>query len=191
MPSLDNSYGNLELAYNLGYGGEELSQDGITFTSVSHTLTPSPVYGTTQGITVKGASTSGSPNFNVADLGGDLWQTISYTDRGDGLRLEVIGLDPAKAYQIQILLAEPRNKSWFDYDNGLITVTASSGSSQSINLAFGNGVADHALLTIELAASESFLFDMPKATLGGCLRDRDPLYKPFGSVVEEVREGGG
>ena len=165
-PKLDNSHGTLELAYNFGYSGSEISQDGIKFQSVTHNLVANPVYGTTHGITVKGSSSGASQNFNCTDLGDDLWQTITYTDRGDDLRLEVTGLVQAKAYQIQILLGEPRNNKTTLYHNGLITATDSSGASQSTRLTFGNADGDYALIRIEVAASASLMFDMPKAGLG-------------------------
>lgn len=166
VPTLDNSHGTLELAYNFGYGGNPISQDGITFQSVTHALVAGPVYGTTHGITVKGSSGEASTKFNVADLGDDLWQTITYTEHQENLRLEVTGLMPKKSYQIQVLLGEPRKSKNTRYDNGLITVTDSSGASQSTRLTFGNGSGVYALLRIEVAASESLLFDMPKAGLG-------------------------
>jgi hypothetical protein len=166
VPTLDHSYGKLELAYNFGYSGAEISQDGIKFQSVTHSLVAAPVYGASHGITVKGSSGGASPNFNVADLGDDLWQTITYTDRGDDFRLEISGLDPGKSYQLQVLLGEPRNSKTTRYNNGLITVTDGNGASQSTRLTFGNNDGDYALLRIECAASNSLIFVMPKAGLG-------------------------
>jgi hypothetical protein len=133
---------------------------------VTHALLADPVYGTEQGITVKGSSGGKSPFFNVADLGEDLWQTITYTDRGDDLRLNITGLLPEKRYLIQVLLGEPRNNKTTLYENGLISVTDASGSVKSTRLTFGNRDGDYALLRIGLASSDSLLFEMPKAGLG-------------------------
>lgn len=166
VPTLDHSYGTLELAYNFGYSGPEISQDGIKFQSVTHPIVAAPVYGTTHGITVKGSSGGALPEFNVADLGDDLWQTITYTERGDDLRLEINGLASEKFYQLQVLLGEPRNNKSTRYNNGLITVKDGNGASQSTRLTFGNNDGDYALLRIEVAASNSLIFVMPKAGLG-------------------------
>jgi diadenosine tetraphosphatase ApaH/serine/threonine PP2A family protein phosphatase len=166
VPALDNSLGNFELAFNFGFGGAEITRDGIKFRNVTHALLADPVYGTEQGITVKGSSGGKSPFFNVADLGEDLWQTITYTDRGDDLRLNITGLLPEKRYLIQVLLGEPRNNKTTLYENGLISVTDASGSVKSTRLTFGNRDGDYALLRIGLASSDSLLFEMPKAGLG-------------------------
>ena len=174
IPTLDNSYGTLELAYNLGFSGADITQDGITFTSVTHgNPTLDPDYGTTNGINVSATTINALLHgFNVGDSGDDLWQTASYTDKNDTLFLNIIGLAATERYQVQILFGGPGTNSNTStdqartYDSGTIKSIGSNGGFVTSELKYGQGYGDYALITIEVNSSTSLTFEMPKATLG-------------------------
>jgi hypothetical protein len=165
-PTLDTSFGQLELAYNFGGTGEQI-EDGIRFTDNS-ALGDNPTYGTTNGITVA-ASTQPpqgqtSRNFNNDDIGDDLWQAFSYTDKGGALTLAITGLDAGRKYQVQLLFGDNRDKWYGNYVNQRVTATVEGSGVASTALSFGAETGNpYALLTIELSGSSFVKFTMPAA----------------------------
>lgn len=165
-PVLDSSFGTMDLAFNLGQtGGGTVVRDGITFTNNGVIGTTSVAYGTVSGITVGSFAASGV-TINNADLGGDtLYNTETYTANNNPMTLVLTGLNPSKAYRIQVMHGEPRNLT---YNNGAITATDSLANVATGSLTFGpSGSANqYALVTIEVSGSTSLSYFMPSAGRG-------------------------
>ena len=106
-PTSDDAYGDLEIALN--YRGGSGPFDGISFTNVvqGNQQFPSP---TKNGITVALATNEIGTEigYNQADVGVDgsnidqPYQSISCTDKGVGVIVNISGLDDTKNYPVPI-----------------------------------------------------------------------------------------
>lgn len=112
-PVLNSSFGTMDLAFNLGQtGGGTVVRDGITFTHNGVIGTTSVVYGTVSGITATGSSTVAGTAISNAPLGGDtLYNTETYTANNNPMTLVLTGLNPLKAYRIQVVHGETSMRS--------------------------------------------------------------------------------
>ncbi len=162
-PTLDNSFGTLDFALNLGNGGA-LTRDGIAFSNVNATSgTGSINFYTSAPFSVDGTT---STTWGQASLGADaLFHTIAFSGLNSPLTVDITGLDASRTYQVQYLFAEPRGLT---YNNGTITVEDSSTNTDTFSLTFGPGGSgnEFALATVQVSDTTSLSFDMPAASLG-------------------------
>jgi len=200
-PTLDNSFGDLELALNLG--GAALTYDGIDFTgntvtSGTNTVTWATVGGiSVGGTTDTGASwntatniVSGSPgpsnSFNNT-FGTEAWSNLS--GGGSFQTINVTGLDSSRSYQIQLMHGEDRSiGNGFDYI-GTLVATDSAANIANASLRFGdeNDGNDFvfAVVTLEVSGVTGVDILYPDRDVAGT-GDRDPSIA--GVVIQSVPE---
>ena len=175
-PTLDNTYGNLEFALNMG--GSALSRDGIAFTAAGTTPAGSvrtflSAGGLEASINVVG--TTGGDSWGSTTLGGGadpLFYTVTYANSSQGYTIDLTGLDAGKSYQLQFLFADPRVGN-FPY-TGTASVSdnlAPTPNTASAALSYGKtAVGDEfARLTAVVTGSTSFKFTSPNQGTGGPL----------------------
>jgi hypothetical protein len=182
-PTLDSTYGTLELAINMG--GDALTRDGIAFTAAGTTpggavrtflSGPISVIGTTEG-----GSDWGATSLSGVD---PLFYSVAYSNSSQGYSISLTGLDAGRSYQMQFLFGDPRTT----YPHTR-TVTISDNLLPSPNtstaiLSYG-GVAvgdEFAVLTAVVSGSTSFTFTSPSTGPG----TGGPLIA--GLVVQSVPE---
>lgn len=176
-PTINNTYGTLEFALNMG--GSPLTRDGIAFTTAGTTpagatrnfLTSGGVGATIDvvGVTQAGANWG---TVGAGPLGSDpLFQSIAYGDsQTSGYTIGVTGLDAGKSYQLQFLFGDARTA--FQY---IATVSVSDNLSPTPNtastsaLTFGGSALgdEFAMLTAVVSGSTSFTFTSPRGTGSG------------------------
>lgn len=160
-PTIDSSFGDFELALNLGGGGTQVI-DGVTFTENTVTGTGSVTYFTNgNGVSVGMTTTAGvninlNPNLNTLPV----WDSESWHDsQVEPMTINVTGLDAGKSYQVQLLHSEDRS-----IGNGLTwsgTVTATDAGANSNNTAFTFGddgdsnTFVYGLVTVEVSGTTS------------------------------------
>ena len=168
-PIINNTYGTLEFALNMG--GSPLTRDGITYTTAgTGGTTPSRNFLTNGGVgaTIDVVGTSTGPSWGTADLGGDaLFNTIAYVNDSKGYTINLTDLDAAKSYQVQFLFGDPRTGYPYNQTvtvSDLLTPTPNTATATLIYGGAGTG-NDFAMLTAVVSGSTSFSFTSPPAPL--------------------------
>jgi hypothetical protein len=174
-PTINNTYGTLEFALNMG--GSALTRDGIAFTAAATTgpngatrnfLTSGGVGST---INVVGVTQGGNRAWSQGALTGStdaLFHTIAFANHtsSPGYEITVSGLDAGKSYQLQFLFGDPR--TLYPYSN---TVTAfdSSSNTATASLSYGSSspTDQFAMLTAVVSGSTSFKFQSFKGASAG------------------------
>ena len=175
-PTINNTYGTLEFALNMG--GAPLTRDGIAFTTAGTTPGATQNFLTSGGvgatINVVGVTQGGADwgTVGVGPLGSDpLFQTIAYgNSQTSGYTIGVTGLDAGKSYQLQFLFGDART-AW----KYIATVSVSDNLSPTPNTAStsaltygGSALGDEfAMLTAVVSGSTSFTFTAPRGTGSG------------------------
>jgi hypothetical protein len=167
-PTVNNTYGTLEFALNMG--GAPESRDGITYTTAG--TTPSGAVRTFLsnggvGSTIDVVGTSTGPGWSTHSFGGDtLFHTIAYVDSNGGYTIDLTDLDAAKSYQVQFLFGDPRSD--FPYSGRTVTVSDSLANTDTAILTYGSGAAgdEFAMLTAVVSGSTSFQFISPVSGTG-------------------------
>lgn len=145
-PALNNSYGTVDVALNLG--GSSLTYDGISFTgntvtSATNTVTWATVGGISVGATTNSGATwstatgivSGSSTYN-STFGTEAWSNLS--GGGSFQTVNITGLDAGKSYLIQLMHGEDRSiGNGFDYA-GRLVATDSSSNTANLDFRFGD-----------------------------------------------------
>lgn len=112
-PMLDNAYGSLEFALNMG--GSALTRDGIAFTAAgANTASPQTfLSGGGLGGAINVVGTTGGDSWATYNFGGGdtLFNTIVYANSSQTYTIDLTGLDAGKSYQLQFLFADPRGGS--------------------------------------------------------------------------------
>ena len=157
--AVDTSFGTFEGAIDYGNGGGGLL-GSVTYQGTTHSGNQQkPIVDSFGGITVTLDSTGLGYN-NNADLGdGDQFQNISYTDQGEGVVVNITGLNAGLNYQLQFLVGEPRTQSWAVYSNGTfgasddIKATANVIASDVTQTVSFGGANDNLLVTVEVSGT--------------------------------------
>lgn len=109
-PTLNNTYGTLEFALNIG--GNALTRDGIAFTAADTKEVLSTRTFLSGPISVVGTALGGA-TWQTFNLDGDpLFNTVAYANSDQGYTIDLTGLNASKTYQIQLLFADPRPGSY-------------------------------------------------------------------------------
>ena len=174
-PTLDNAFGTLEFALNMG--GSALTRDGIAFTAAGTNGAPSPqtfLSAGGLGAAINVVGTTGGDSWATHNFGGGdtLFNTIVYANSSQTYTIDLTGLDAGKSYQLQFLFADPRVGN-FPY-TGTASVSdnlAPTPNTASATLSYGKtAVGDEfAMLTAVVTGSTSFKFTSPNQGTGGPL----------------------
>ena len=170
-PTLDNTYGTLEFALNMG--GNALSRDGIAFTTAgTGGVAPARIFlsngGGSSTIDVVG-TTSGGASWGATTLGGGadpLFYTVTYANDSTGYTIDISDLDAGKSYQLQFLFGDPRNGNY--PHTRTVTVSDNLASTDTAIVTYGKtGLGDEfAMLTAVVSGSTSFKFTSPNTGVG-------------------------
>ena len=168
-PTIDNTYGALEFALNIGGAG--LSRDGIAFTAAGTTPAGSVrtfLSNGGVGSTIDVVGTSTGANWSTASLSGAdaLFYSIAYVDGNGGYTIGLTDLDPTQSYQLQFLFGDPR--TGFPYSGRTVTVSDSLANTATAILTYGSSTAgdEFAMLTAVVSGSTSFQFISPVTGTG-------------------------
>lgn len=194
-PALESSFGDLDLALNLG--GSAVTYDGIAFTgntvtSATNTVTWATVGtisvgGTTNSDAVWSTATnivSGSSTYN-STFGTEAWANRS---GGDAVQtINITGLDAGRNYQIQLMHGEDRSiGNGFSYA-GTLVATDSAANSANLSFVFGDendaNDAVFGVVTLEVSGVTGVDILYPDRTVLGA-EDRDPSIA--GVVIQSV-----
>jgi len=172
-PTINNTYGTLEFALNMG--GSALTRNGIAFTAAGTTgpngatrnfLTSGGV-----GTTINAVGVTQSYNWSQVALGSAdaLFHTIAFANdkSSPGYEITVSGLDAGKSYQLQFLVGDPRTA--YPYSNTVTAFDSSSNTATAVQSYGSNTTGDEfGMLTAVVSGSTSFKFRAFKgATAGG------------------------
>lgn len=173
-PTINNTYGTLEFALNMG--GTALTRDGIAFTAAGTSPNGATRNFLTSGgvgstINVVGVTQGGNRAWSQGALTGStdaLFHTIAFANHtsSPGYEITVSGLDAGKSYQLQFLFGDPRTA--YPYSN-TVTATDSSSNNATASLSYGSSspTDQFAMLTAVVSGSTSFKFQSFKAASAG------------------------
>lgn len=173
-PTINNTYGTLEFALNMG--GSALTRDGVAFTTAGTTPSGSTRTFLTSGgvgttINVLGVTQGGIRPWSQATLPGStdaLFHTIAFANHSSspGYEITVSGLDAGKSYQLQFLFGDLRTT--FPYSN-TVTAIDSSSNNATATVSYGSASSgdEFAMLTAVVSDSTSFKFQSFKGVSGG------------------------
>jgi len=168
-PTLNNTYGTLEFALNMG--GSALTRDGIAFTAAGTTgpngatrnfLTNG---GVGSNINVVGVTQSRNWATTTLSAADTLFHTIAFANHSSspGYEITVSGLDASKSYQLQFLVGDPRTQ--YHYNNTVSAIDSSSNTATAV-LSYGSATTgdEFGMLTAVVSGSTSFKFQSFKGT---------------------------
>jgi hypothetical protein len=201
-PTLDNTYGTLEMAINLGNGsGGTIDLDGITFTnnnvtSATNTVTWATVGGISVGATTDVGATwsvatnivSGSPG--PSSLYNNTFGTEAWSNKSGGgvfQTINISGLDAGKSYQIQLMHGEDRSiGNGFDYA-GTLVATDDNSNTADVFFRFGDENDQNTyvfgVVTLVVSGTTSVDIHYPDRSVAAS-GDRDPSLA--GIVIHSV-----
>lgn len=177
VPLVDDSFGSVQSALN--FGGVTTTNNGITFIGTTVSGDPTSATVASSPFTVEISTPSPQVLRNDDAIAADpLFGSEIYSTATAPMSLVVGGLNPAVTYQFQFLHGEGRLGTV--YNDGTITFTDSSGGTASEQLTFGTAGNNYAIVTVEVAATTSLTYDMPRTS------GRGPSYS--GMAVSAVPE---
>ena len=175
-PTINNTYGTLEFALNMG--GSALTRDGVAFTTAgtsnsgtggsTRTFLTNGGVGTT--INVVGVTQGGTRPWSQATLSATdaLFHTIAFANHNTspGYEITVSGLDAGKSYQLQFLFGDPRTVA---HHSNTVTAIDSSSNNATATVSYGSSspTDQFAMLTAVVSGSTSFRFQSFKGASAG------------------------